>query len=69
MNKIYEGIKIKFISDVLVFEINTGNTHIYKVNDIAIITKKINKNNFMVDNRYFISKLSIKENCVEEWGK
>ena len=66
MNKIYEGIKIKFISDVLVFEINTGNTHIYKVNDIAIITKKINKNNFMVDNRYFISKLSIKENCVEE---
>lgn len=66
MNKIYEGIKIKFTSDVLVFEINTGNTYIYKVNDVAIITKKIDKNNFMVDNRYFISKLSIKESCVEE---
>ena len=65
MDKLYEGAKLKFIDNVLVFEINTGNTYTYKVNDIAIITKKVSKNNFIIDNKYFISRLNLKENAIE----
>ena len=65
MNKIYVGIKIKFIKDTIVFEKDTGNTHVYVVNSVATITKKFDKNNFMVDDRYFISKTSIKENTID----
>lgn len=66
MDKVYVGMKIKFIRSTLVFEESTGNTYIYTANNTATITKKFSKNTFMVNNKYFISKADIKENCVEE---
>lgn len=66
MDKIYVGMKIKFIKSTNVFEESTGNTYIYTANSTATITKKFSKNTFMVNNKYFISKADIKENCVEE---
>lgn len=65
MDKIYVGMKIKFIKSTTVFEESTGNTYVYTANSTANITKKFSKNTFMVNNKYFISKTDIKENCVE----
>lgn len=66
MDKVYVGMKIRFIESTPVFEEGTGNRYIYTANNTATITKKFSKNTFMVNNKYFISKADIKENCVEE---
>lgn len=63
MYKVYVSMTIRFIKSTTVFEDGTGNRYIYT----ATITKKFSKNTFMVNNKYFISKADIKENCAEEY--